>query len=183
MSDVGPSIIDVAVDIAVESPLWDAFDAAAALAETAIGAALRHANAKLYAGAEISLLLCDDAFIRSLNARWRGQDKPTNVLSFPAADPATAPILGDIAIAYETMTREAAEEGKSLQAHFSHLIVHGVLHLIGYDHQDEAEAEAMEQLEREILAMLGIEDPYQLALERDEEKWEPVFRPHPALND
>lgn len=165
MSDVGPSIIDVAVDIAVESPLWDGFDAAAALAETAIGAALRHANAKLYAGAEISLLLCDDAFIRSLNARWRGQDKPTNVLSFPAAaDPATAPILGDIAIAYETMAREAEEEGKSLRAHFSHLIVHGVLHLIGYDHQDEAEAEVMERIEREILAMLGIEDPYRQVL-------------------
>ncbi len=164
MSDPGPSIIDVAVDIAVESPLWDAFEAASALAETAIGTALRHANAKLHAGAEISLLLCDDAFIRSLNARWRGQDRPTNVLSFPAAaDPATAPILGDIAIAYETMAREAEEEGKSLPAHFSHLIVHGVLHLIGYDHQDEAEAEVMERLEREILAKLGIEDPYRFA--------------------
>ncbi len=161
MSDIGPSI---AVDIAVESPLWDAFEDAGALAETAIGAALRHVHAKLHADAEISLLLCDDAFIRGLNARWRGQDRPTNVLSFPAADPAASPILGDIAIAYETMAREAEEEGKSLRAHFSHLVVHGVLHLVGYDHQDEAEAEVMERLEREILAMLGIEDPYRQVL-------------------
>ncbi len=163
MNDPGPST-DIAIDIAVESPLWDAFDEADALAERAIETALQHARVELFPGAEVSLLLSDDAFIRSLNARWRGQDKPTNVLSFPAAaNPAATSVLGDIAIAFETMAREADEEGKSLRAHFTHLVVHGLLHLIGHDHESEAEAEAMERLEREILAALGIDDPYRLA--------------------
>jgi probable rRNA maturation factor len=164
MNEPGPSIINIAVDIAVESPLWAAFDAAPALAKTAIAAALRCADAKLRPDAEISLLFCDDEFIRGLNQRWRGQDKSTNVLSFPAADPAATPILGDIAIAFETMAREAADEGKSLAAHFSHLIVHGLLHLLGHDHQNATDAEVMEALERESLATLGIKDPYRLAL-------------------
>lgn len=173
MNDPGPSHVntspDIALDIAVESPLWDSLPEAGALAETAICAALRQAGAKIRPGAEISLLLCDDAFIRGLNARWRGQDKPTNVLSFPAvADPATTPILGDIAIAFETMAREAVEEGKSLRAHFIHLVVHGVLHLVGYDHQNDAEAEIMERLERESLATLGIDDPYRVVSDHDD---------------
>ncbi len=155
---------DIALDIAVESALWDSFADAGALAKAAIGAALRHADAVFLPGAEISLLLCDDAFIRGLNARWRGQDKPTNVLSFPsAADPTASPILGDIVIAFETLAREAEDEGKSLRAHFVHLLVHGTLHLVGYDHQSDAEAEVMERLERESLAALGIDDPYRLA--------------------
>jgi probable rRNA maturation factor len=109
----------------------------------------------------LAILLTDDAAIRALNARHRGKDRPTNVLSFPAAPmkgmPAT---LGDIAIAYETAAREAHEEGKAVEHHLAHLAVHGVLHLLGEDHDDEAGAERMEAAERRILARLGIADPY-----------------------
>ncbi|OYU47955.1 MAG: rRNA maturation RNase YbeY [Rhizobiales bacterium PAR1] len=111
---------------------------------------------------DISLLLADDAAIRTLNADFRKLDKPTNVLSFPAphmpGDP--SPALGDIAFAYETCAREAADEEKPLAHHLSHLVVHGVLHLLGYDHEDDAEADEMEALETEVLASLGIADPY-----------------------
>jgi probable rRNA maturation factor len=112
---------------------------------------------------ELSVLLADDAAIRALNRDWRGKDQPTNVLSFPAGAPAAegAPLLlGDVALAYETVAREAAEQGKSLADHTRHLLVHGVLHLLGHDHEDEAEAERMEILERSILAGLGVADPY-----------------------
>lgn len=164
MNDPGPSSIGLAIDIAIESPVWEAFDTASALAETAIAAAVQRADADLD-GAEVSLLFCDDAFIQTLNRRWRGQDKPTNVLSFPAASgPGDVAVLGDIAIAFETMAREAEAEDKSLSEHFSHLVVHGLLHLLGYDHESEAEAEEMEALEREVLASLGIADPYRVAL-------------------
>ncbi len=118
-------------------------------------------------GAEISVMLTDAAGIRKLNATWRGIDKPTNVLSFPAPQPAAAggaedapKMLGDIAIAYETTWKEADEEHKPFAHHLSHLAVHGFLHLIGYDHETDEEAEAMEALEQEALAQLGIPDPY-----------------------
>ena len=107
--------------------------------------------------------LVDDAQIRVLNAHWRGLDKPTNVLSFPAVAAekiALAPMLGDIVVAFETMQREAVGEGKTLADHFSHLVTHGFLHLLGFDHEDAAEAERMEALESDILARLGIADPY-----------------------
>ena len=111
----------------------------------------------------MSLCLTDDAEVRALNARWRGLDKPTNVLSFPAA-PAErmreAPLLGDIALAYETLAREAEKSGASLADHYRHLVAHGFLHLIGYDHQTDEEAERMEALEKRILARLGVADPY-----------------------
>ncbi|MCA1952981.1 MAG: rRNA maturation RNase YbeY, partial [Hyphomicrobiales bacterium] len=110
----------------------------------------------------VSVLLADDAALRGLNHAFRGKDQPTNVLSFPAApvpgDP--APALGDIALGYETCGREAAAEGKSLDAHLAHLVVHGVLHLLGHDHMTEAEADAMEAAEIRILAGLGYADPY-----------------------
>jgi probable rRNA maturation factor len=125
---------------------------------------------------EISLVLADDAMVRDLNGRYRGQDKPTNVLSFATLDdeddisPADGPLmLGDVIVAFETTAREAASEGKSLAAHLSHLVVHGVLHLLGYDHQDDAEAEEMEAAERSILAGLGIADPYAAAGKTQEE--------------
>jgi len=112
-------------------------------------------------------MLTDDTGIRTLNSNWRGIDKPTNVLSFPALQPRgerqvddAPPILGDIAIAYETTRREADEEQKPFDHHLSHLAVHGFLHLIGHDHEKDQEAEAMEALEREILSQLGIPDPY-----------------------
>lgn len=113
---------------------------------------------------ELSLVFTNDADIREINAKWRHIDKPTNVLSFPAfaLQPGQEPgeILGDIVIARETVEREAAEEGKSFDDHLSHLVVHGLLHLMGYDHQNDDEAEQMEALERKILASLGISDPY-----------------------
>jgi probable rRNA maturation factor len=112
-------------------------------------------------------MLTDDAGIRTLNNNWRGIDKPTNVLSFPALPPTgnsgpdDAPrMLGDIAIAYETTRKQADDEQKPFDHHLSHLAVHGFLHLIGHDHENDDDAEAMETLEQEILAQLGIPDPY-----------------------
>jgi probable rRNA maturation factor len=152
------------IEIAIESTLWAEFaapEALAALAEKVIAEAAAQSGVELTDGAEVSLLFCDDAFIATLNRQWRGLDKPTNVLSFPAGgDLSVAPILGDIVIAYETAAAEAGQEGKSLADHVSHLIVHGFLHLIGFDHIEDADAEEMEALERMILAGLGIEDPY-----------------------
>jgi probable rRNA maturation factor len=107
----------------------------------------------------VAILLADDEAVGELNREWRGKQGPTNVLSFPAA-PSAAPHLGDIALAYETCAREAAEQGKALEHHVTHLVAHGVLHLLGWDHQTDAEADRMEALEREILARLGVPDPY-----------------------
>ena len=115
--------------------------------------------------AGIRIALAGDAAIRELNHQFRGIDRPTNVLSFPAHDDETDPAadpggLGDVMIAYETTTREARAEGIALAAHLAHLVVHGVLHLRGHDHLRAAEAEAMEMLESELLTRLGITDPY-----------------------
>ena len=111
------------------------------------------------------ILLTDDEAVRELNARFRGKDKPTNVLSFPAP-PNPFGQLGDIALALGVCEREAREQGKPLADHLRHLVVHGVLHLLGYDHQAEAEAEAMESLERTVLARLGVPDPYDAGQDR-----------------
>jgi probable rRNA maturation factor len=112
----------------------------------------------------LSVIFSDDAHVRTLNAGWRGRDKPTNVLSFPAFPHGrrgeVPPMLGDVVLAAETVAAEAASEGKRLTDHVTHLIVHGVLHLIGYDHETDAEAEEMEAMERRILAGLDISDPY-----------------------
>ena len=116
---------------------------------------LEHERAR---AGDIAILLADDARLAALNAAFRGKDAPTNVLSFPAATGAEA--LGDIALAYGVCAREAAEQAKSLGHHLQHLTAHGVLHLLGYDHESEAEAEAMEAKERAILAGLGVADPY-----------------------
>lgn len=120
---------------------------------------------------EIAITLSDDAEVQVLNRDWRGKDKPTNVLSFPGLEGAMAGLLppdaprplGDLILAYETCAREAEEQGKSLADHARHLVVHGVLHLLGYDHETDAEAEEMEALETTILAGLGIADPYREA--------------------
>lgn len=150
-----------AIDISAESEGWEKIPDLEACVRRAAEAAMLDGEAP---PSEISVVLSDDEHIRELNKHHRGMDKPTNVLSFPAArvkTPAGAPrILGDIVIAYETVAREAAEESKTLQNHLSHLVVHGVLHLLGYDHEDEDEAEMMEARERQILAKLGIPDPY-----------------------
>ena len=105
------------------------------------------------------ILLTDDETVRDLNARFRGKDKPTNVLSFPAPENAR-PHLGDIVLAYGVCADEAREQGKPFGDHLSHLVVHGVLHLMGYDHEADDEAEAMEAKERTLLAALGFPDPY-----------------------
>jgi probable rRNA maturation factor len=105
------------------------------------------------------ILLTGDAEVAELNARFRGKPGPTNVLSFPAP-PNPEDQIGDVALAYGVCAREAAEQGKSLQQHLQHLVVHGVLHLLGYDHETDGEAEAMEALERSILESLGVPDPY-----------------------
>lgn len=147
------------IDILVEAEGWNRLENLEAVVRRAVEAALE--GGKHRAGS-VSILLTDDAAIRRLNAEFRGFDKPTNVLSFPAVslpgDP--EPSLGDIALACETCAREAETEGKTLANHLSHLIVHGALHLLGHDHEVVAEAEAMEALEIRILAGLGIADPY-----------------------
>jgi probable rRNA maturation factor len=146
-----------AVDISIVSPLWESLDS-----EKTVRRALAAAAPPDVADAELSVLLTDDDAIRKLNATWRHRDEPTNVLSFPAPRVGSGlpRALGDIVIAYETAAREAANEHKQIEHHLAHLTVHGFLHLLGYDHESEAEAEAMEQLEREILARLDIADPY-----------------------
>jgi probable rRNA maturation factor len=110
----------------------------------------------------VTVVVDDDARIRELNKLWRGLDKPTNVLSFPSPDTQPGPerTLGDIAISYETAAREAAAEDKSFADHMAHLSVHGFLHLLGYDHESDDDAEEMEGLERAILARIGVSDPY-----------------------
>ncbi len=152
----------IAVDLMVEAEGWGALADPEALCRRAVAAALEAAGHGS-AAAEISILLTDDAAVRLLNRQWRGKDKPTNVLSFPAAPPPGLPgprQLGDIVLAFETVAREAEAEGKSLADHATHLIVHGTLHLIGHDHETEDEAEAMEAIEVKALARLGIADPY-----------------------
>jgi probable rRNA maturation factor len=110
------------------------------------------------------VVLTDDAAMRRLNAKWRDKDKPTNVLSFPAfplkPGAPLPPMLGDIVLAEETVSREAELADKPLDHHITHLIVHGFLHLVGHDHENEAEAGIMEELERRALARLAIPDPY-----------------------
>ncbi len=117
----------------------------------------------LIEGAEVAVSLADDARVQEANRAFRGKDAPTNVLSFPAAPPeriGASPFLGDVILAYETVEKEAAAEGKTIGDHLAHLVVHGVLHLIGYDHMTDDEAERMERLETAILASLAIADPY-----------------------
>jgi len=145
----------LSIDVQIQSPLWDAEPAAA----QTVRAAIEATAALVPAASEVSVLLTDDASVRDLNRAWRGLDKPTNVLSFPAAKAGGA-LLGDIAIAYETLAGEAAADTKPFLHHLAHLAVHGFLHLLGYDHQTDSQADAMEGLERAALARLDIADPY-----------------------
>jgi probable rRNA maturation factor len=149
----------LSIDIIRESALWDAETAVTQTLRQALKAAAKGTSTRT---GELAIVLTDDSRIRELNRAWRGIDKPTNVLSFPAS-PAQgrAPLLlGDIVIAFETTAREAAEEGKSFAHHLAHLAVHGFLHLVGYDHEADDEAEDMERRERAILARLHVPDPY-----------------------
>ena len=153
----------VEIGLSVEAGEWPAEAELAALADRAVSAAL--AELGMTAGhSELSVLFTDDAHIRGLNAEWRGKDKPTNVLSFPAfpIEPGDAlpPMLGDIVLAAETVRAESTLESKPFDHHLTHLVVHGLLHLLGYDHETDDDAEEMEELERRILARLAIADPY-----------------------
>ncbi|MBQ8102256.1 MAG: rRNA maturation RNase YbeY [Afipia sp.] len=153
-----------ATEVLVTADCWNSESDAETTIHRAIEAAAAMVDADT-ADAELAIMLTDDAGIRTLNKNWRGIDKPTNVLSFPAqqserADDDAPRMLGDIAIAYETTRSEADAEHKPFEHHLSHLAVHGFLHLIGYDHENDNDAEIMEGLERDILAQLGIPDPY-----------------------
>src|SRR3984893_2415567 len=157
-------------EVLLGADCWQTEPDAEAVIQRAVAAAAEIAKAGLKADfgeAALAVMLTDDAGIRTLNNNWRGIDKPTNVLSFPALPPTGAGgrddaphMLGDIAIAYETTRKEADDEQKPFDHHLSHLAVHGFLHLIGYDHEKDHDAERMESLEQEILAQLGIPDPY-----------------------
>jgi probable rRNA maturation factor len=143
------------IEVEVEDPAWlRCLPRAVELAQAAAEAALEGWDRE-----DLVILLADDEAVRELNARFRGKNAATNVLSFPAGSNA-AGHLGDIALASGVCAREAAEQGKSLADHLRHLVIHGVLHLLGYDHADDADAEQMEGLERDLLAALGIADPY-----------------------
>ncbi len=145
------------IEVEIEDEAWSA---AVPAAESIVIQAATAALAKGVGISELTVLLTDDATVQDLNGRFRGKDSPTNVLSFPA--PQTAlPHIGDVALAYGVCAAEAAAQGKTLAAHLAHLTAHGVLHLIGYDHETEAEAEELEGLERVIMAGLGLSDPYE----------------------
>lgn len=153
----------ITVDVLVEDPAWGDLPDLDGLVAGAVAAAADRADAEILPGSEVSVVLTDDARIRVLNRDHRGFDKPTNVLSFPQDDPdavAYGPLLGDIVVARETVMREAVDGGLPLRHHLTHMIVHGLLHLLGYDHEHDDEAEEMERLETAILAALGIPDPY-----------------------
>ena len=131
-------------------------------------AAIAAAAAALSTSAgEVSILLTDDSAVQALNREWRGLDKPTNVLSFPAPKmptmagvAASSPTLGDIVIAYETLQRECQDEDREFLHHLTHLTVHGFLHLIGYDHQTDAQADEMEGIESKIMIAMNLPDPW-----------------------
>jgi len=153
------------IGISIQAGDWPPKKALSELATRALGAAIA-----ALAGAseptraknetEISLVFTDDARIRKFNKEFRGKDKPTNVLSFPQK---SGPLLGDVILAAETVRREAALAGKTLEDHMAHLIIHGFLHLLGYDHEEDGDAETMEAVERAALKRMGIKDPYAAA--------------------
>ncbi len=161
-----PNLVLPITEVLVVADCWQNEPDAEAVIQRAIAAAAETVDHE-FGEAELAVMLTDDAGIRTLNSNWRGIDKPTNVLSFPALQPSGASgegdaprMLGDIAIAYQTMRNEADAEQKPFEHHLSHLAVHGFLHLIGYDHEKDDDAEAMEAVEAEILAQLGIPNPY-----------------------
>jgi probable rRNA maturation factor len=158
----GPRIADMNIECMVEAQWLESQDQLEKMSIAAIEAANHYVDPPCDDNSEVSLLFTSDEQVRKLNSQWRQQDKPTNVLSFAAQDgggPKTL-VLGDIVLACETIASEAAEQGKHRDDHLTHLIVHGFLHLLGFDHQNEVEAVEMEALETDILGDLGIADPY-----------------------
>jgi probable rRNA maturation factor len=159
----GPKTARITVDVRAEAGDWPTQSELRAVACRVVDAAVAALGQRTSGDGELSLLFTDDAHIRALNRRHRKIDRATNVLSFPAPAPPDSRIgglLGDIVVASETLRREAESRGLTIEAHLAHLILHGFLHILGYDHGDEAEASAMERLETEILGDLGIADPY-----------------------
>lgn len=154
-------MIPLSVEIAVENGNWP--EGLEPLAERVLSTALAHCGYAIEGPCELSVLLTDNAAQQALNREWRGMDKPTNVLSFPAIGPddALEGLLGDISLAYETLVQEAEALEKPFEQHFAHLLVHGCLHIVGYDHETEQEALAMERRETDIMALLGYPDPYE----------------------
>jgi probable rRNA maturation factor len=153
----------LALDVVRDAGDWSVFGDAEGLIEGAGAALARHARFRELALCEACIALSDDASVRRLNATYRGRDKPTNVLSFPSGEPARpgeARPLGDVVLAGETVLAEAREQGVMPAHHLQHLAVHGLLHLLGFDHETDAQAAEMEGLETDILATLGIADPY-----------------------
>lgn len=155
----------LAIELQEPCPRWrEVLPRRRVLCMKAAKAALGAVRPRFKLPAEIGIVLADDALVRRLNRRWRRIDKPTNVLSFPAEDLASPPgaplLLGDVVLAFETVSREAGAQRKKLADHLCHLVMHGVLHLVGYDHEIAADAERMETLETTLLAELGIADPY-----------------------
>jgi probable rRNA maturation factor len=166
MADGGPSRkrsaapgVTLDVEIVRHGDAWVGAVTDAALKQAA-RAALHAAPALPPRTYQVTLVLTDDGEMRTLNRTWRGKDTPTNVLSFPSGEIGASGFLGDVVLAHETTRKEAGEQGIALQDHVSHLVVHGVLHLLGFDHTEDEAAERMETLERAALAALGIGDPY-----------------------
>jgi probable rRNA maturation factor len=155
----------IQIEVIVRSARWRKRPTARAIVRKAVREA---AKAVSTPRAELAIVLSDDSAIRALNRDWRGKNTPTNVLSFPAAPRggpvgkrgAASPYIGDIVIAYQTTAREAAAEGKPFNHHVAHLAVHGFLHLLGYDHEIDRDADEMERLERKILKRMAVPDPY-----------------------
>lgn len=158
------------IEVTVETPVWhSAVTDPEQLCKSAVAAVLAGEAAVADAAVEIGIVLADDDRVQVLNREYRGQDKPTNVLSFPAGDDVATAVgrpllLGDVVVALETARREAADDGKTLGDHLTHLVVHGTLHLLGYDHEADAEALLMETRETQLLAGLGVADPYRAEL-------------------
>lgn len=158
MSDASISN-SVSIDLRIADPRWEALGDVEALAAHVLGCAASHVKAT----GELAVLFTSDAEMRDLNKQWRGLDKPTDVLSFPSVQPeipGQPQYLGDLALGYETALRDAGTMQRPFEAHASHLLIHGFLHLLGYDHIEPEDAQVMEPLESVILARLGWPDPY-----------------------
>jgi probable rRNA maturation factor len=157
-------MIGVETDVSAE---WDKGIDWPALARSAVHAGVAHSRHSGLADSEVSVKFTTDAEVRNLNATWRGQDKATNVLSFPMVEEselASAQLLGDVVLAHGVCAAEAAEKNVGVEVHAAHLVVHGTLHLLGYDHEtSDEDAEEMEEAERRALASIGIADPYELS--------------------
>jgi probable rRNA maturation factor len=159
-----PAAPPVVVDVGVDSSVWtEVLPDAEETVRRAVTAAFAAATLTARPDAELSVVLAEDSAVQALNRDFRGKDQPTNVLSFPGVEAdatATAHHLGDVILGYTTVAREATDEGRPLDHHLAHLVIHGVLHLFGYDHMTDDEAEEMESHERAALASMGIPDPY-----------------------